>query len=137
MRAVVHLAAALALAALAFAIGRWLRDPSPGGPLVLLVCATAVFVAALRRLYRSGGLGRKQVAAAVVVEEPEPSDDRIDLNAADASVLQTLPGIGPVGARRIVEERESGGPFRTTGDLVRVAGFGPGRVRTLGPRVKV
>ena len=68
---------------------------------------------------------------------PEPPDDRIDLNAADASELQRLPGIGPVGARRIVEEREAAGPYRTVGDLVRVAGFGPSRVRGLMPRVKV
>ena len=61
---------------------------------------------------------------------PEPPDDRIDLNAADASELQRLPGIGPVGARRIVEERDAGGPYRTVGDLVRVAGFGPPGART-------
>ena len=140
MRAVVHLAAALALAALAFAVGRWLRDPSPGGPLILLLCATAVFAAAVRRLYSPGGLGRKRVVAAPIPEpepEPEPVDDRIDLNLADAAELQTLPGIGAVGAKRIVEERDEGGPFSTVGELVRVAGFGPGRVRALQARVKV
>jgi competence protein ComEA len=60
-----------------------------------------------------------------------------DLNAADAADLQRLPGIGPVGARRIVEERDAAGPYRTVGDLVRVAGFGPSRVRGLGGRLKV
>ena len=136
MRAVVHLATALAFAALAFAIGRWLRDPSAGGPLVLLICAAVVFGAAIRRLYAPGGLGRKR-AVAPPAPEPEPEDHRIDLNEADAAELQTLPGIGAVGARRIVEEREAGGPFTTVGDLVRVAGFGPSRVHSLGPRVKV
>jgi competence protein ComEA len=134
VRAVVHAAAALALAALAFAAGRWLRDPSPGGPLLILLGAAIVWVVAVRRLYRPGGLGR---AAVVAPPPPEPPDDRIDLNAADASELQRLPGIGPVGARRIVEERELGGPFRTVGDLVRVAGFGPSRIRGLGGRLKV
>jgi competence ComEA-like helix-hairpin-helix protein len=141
VRAVVHLAAALALAALAFAAGRWLRDPSAGGSLILLLCAIAVFAAAIRRLYGPGGLGRKRAAAAAPVPEPEPEpeppDGRIDLNLADATELQTLPGIGPVGARRIVEERDEGGPFSTVGELVRVAGFGPSRVRALQPRVKV
>jgi len=137
MRAVVHLATALAFAALAFAVGRWLRDPSPGGPLVLLICAAVVFGAAIRRLYAPGGLGRRRVVPEVESEPVELPDDRIDLNDADVSVLQTLPGIGPVGARRIVEEREAGGPFTTVGDLVRVAGFGPSRVHSLGPRVKV
>jgi competence ComEA-like helix-hairpin-helix protein len=135
VRAAVHVAAALALAALAFAIGRWLRDPSPGGSLLILLGAAILWVVAVRRLYRPGGLGRAPQPAPVM--PPEPPDDRIDLNAADASELQRLPGIGPVGARRIVEEREAAGPYRTVGDLVRVAGFGPSRVRGLLPRVKV
>jgi competence ComEA-like helix-hairpin-helix protein len=137
MRAVVHLATALAFAALAFAAGRWLRDPSPGGPLMLLICAAVVFGAAIRRLYAAGGLGRRRVVPELEPEPAELPDDRIDLNDADVSVLQTLPGIGPIGARRIVEEREAGGPFTTVGDLVRVAGFGPSRAHSLGPRVKV
>ena len=135
MRAAVHVAAALALAALAFAVGRWLRDPSPGGPVLIQLTAALLWVVAVRRLYRPGGLGRAPQPAAVM--PPEPHDDRIDLNAADASELQRLPGIGPVGARRIVEERDAAGPYRTVGDLVRVAGFGPSRVRGLTPRVKV
>jgi competence ComEA-like helix-hairpin-helix protein len=135
VRAAVHVAAALALAALAFAIGRWLRDPSPGGSLLILLGAAILWVVAVRRLYRPGGLGRAPQPAPVM--PPEPPDDRIDLNAADASELQRLPGIGPVGARRIVEERDAAGPYRTVGDLVRVAGFGPSRVRGLSGRVRV
>ena len=136
MRAVVHLAAALALAGLAFAFGRWLRDPSPGGSLLILLGASVLWIAAARRLYAPGGLGRAPVAAAPP-PPPEPPDDRIDLNAAEASELERLPGIGPVGARRIVEEREAGGAYRSVGDLVRVAGFGPSRVRGLSGRVRV
>jgi competence ComEA-like helix-hairpin-helix protein len=146
VRAVVHLAAALALAAIALAFGRWLREPAAGAPVIVLILAVIVWGAAVRRLYAPGGLGRRPARtgapAAVVAQEPEPVepeivDDRIDLNAADAAILQTLPGIGPVGARRIVEEREENGPFETVGELVRVAGFGPGRVHSLGPRVRV
>jgi competence ComEA-like helix-hairpin-helix protein len=136
VRATVHLAAALALAALAFAVGRWLRDPSPGGSLILLGAAI-LWVVAVRRLYGPGGLGRAPEPVAAQPVAPEPPDDRIDLNAADVSELQRLPGIGPVGARRIVEEREATGPYRTVGDLVRVAGFGPSRVRGLGAWLKV
>jgi DNA uptake protein ComE-like DNA-binding protein len=136
VRAAVHFAAALALAALAFAAGRWLRDPSPGGPLLILLGAAILWGVAVRRLYGAGGLGRAPVPVPVVVA-PEPPDDRIDLNAADAADLQRLPGIGPVGARRIVEERQAARPYRSVGDLVRVAGFGPSRVRGLSSRVRV
>jgi competence ComEA-like helix-hairpin-helix protein len=142
VRAVVHVAAALALAALAFTFGRWLRDPTPGGPVLLMLSAAILCVVAVRRLYAPGGLGRAPVAIAPPPPpepepEPESPDDRIDLNAAGPLELQRLPGIGPVGARRIVEERERGGPYRSVGDLVRVTGFGPSRVRGLSGRVRV
>jgi competence ComEA-like helix-hairpin-helix protein len=137
VRAAVHLATAFALAALAFAFGRWLRDPAPGGSLLILLGAAILWAVAARRLYAPGGLGRAPVVAAPPPLPPEPPDDRIDLNAAGAVELQQLPGIGPVGARRIVEERERGGPYRSVGDLVRVAGFGPSRVRGLSGRVRV
>jgi competence protein ComEA len=56
----------------------------------------------------------------------------VDLNSADVAELQTLPGIGPIAAARIVAERESGGPFGSVEDLVRVPGFGVAKVRSLG-----
>jgi competence ComEA-like helix-hairpin-helix protein len=136
VRAVVHLAAGLATAALAFAFGRWLRDPQPGGPLILLLAASLLYALALRRLYGAGGLGRRAEPVAVA-PPPPPPDERLDVNTASVSELQRLPGIGPVGARQIVEERELGGPYRSVGDLVRVSGFGPSRVRGLGGRVRV
>jgi competence protein ComEA len=44
------------------------------------------------------------------------------VNAADERTLAALPGVGATLARRIVEERESGGPYRGPDDLVRVRG---------------
>jgi competence protein ComEA len=49
----------------------------------------------------------------------------VDLNAATAPDLDALPGIGPVLAQRIVEHRESNGPFRTVEQLDDVPGIGP------------
>jgi competence ComEA-like helix-hairpin-helix protein len=142
VRPLIHLAAVLALAAVAVAFGRWLRDAEPGGPLIVLTATAVLCALALRRLYRPGGLGRAAVVrdvplAEVGLAEPPPAmDDRLDLNRASVTELRRLPGIGPVGAGRIVEEREANGPFRSVGDLVRVAGFGPSRVRGLGTRVR-
>jgi competence protein ComEA len=132
VRGLVHFAAVLALAAVAIALGRWLRDPQPGGPQLALLAAALLCGVALRRLYRPGGLGRRVEPEDV----PPPPDERLDLNAASAHELERLPGIGPVGAGRIVEEREANGPFRSVGDLVRVAGFGPSRIHGLGNRVR-
>lgn len=49
----------------------------------------------------------------------------MDLNRASAQELELLPRIGPTLARRIVEDREERGPFRTVSELTRVKGIGP------------
>jgi competence protein ComEA len=45
--------------------------------------------------------------------------------------LQTLPGVGPTLARRIVAHRETHGPFRTPADLLHVSGVGAKRYARL------
>lgn len=48
----------------------------------------------------------------------------INLNTATEDQLQTLPGVGPAIAARIVSDREANGPFETQEDLKRVSGIG-------------
>ncbi|HLU98618.1 MAG TPA: ComEA family DNA-binding protein [Thermobifida alba] len=64
-------------------------------------------------------------------------DGRIDLNAATAEQLQTLPGIGPVLARRIVEHRDSIGGFTSVEQLRDVTGIGDRRFDDLRDLVHV
>ncbi|NLF13778.1 MAG: ComEA family DNA-binding protein [Anaerolineaceae bacterium] len=52
-------------------------------------------------------------------------DGRINVNTAGAALLETLPGIGPSLAQRILEHRESNGPFESVQDLLAVPGIGP------------
>lgn len=52
------------------------------------------------------------------------ADQVLNLNRASATELDTLPGIGPVLAERIVADREANGPFASVEDLTRVAGIG-------------
>ncbi|MER6985359.1 ComEA family DNA-binding protein [Micrococcus luteus] len=49
----------------------------------------------------------------------------VDLNTADAAALQTLPGVGPAMAEKIIAHRESVGPFTGLQDLDAVSGIGP------------
>lgn len=51
-------------------------------------------------------------------------DDRININTAQPSELQRLPGIGPALAARIVAYREAWGPFGAIEDIVEVSGIG-------------
>jgi len=59
------------------------------------------------------------------------SDGLVNLNTADSTTLQTLPGIGPVTADKIVKDREVNGPYSNLEDLMRVSGIGPKRVEGL------
>jgi competence protein ComEA len=49
----------------------------------------------------------------------------LDLNQASAQDLEALPGIGPALARRIIDYRQSHGPFKNLDDLEQVSGIGP------------
>lgn len=61
----------------------------------------------------------------------------VDLNRADATLLQTLPGIGPATAAAIVEDRASNGPFASIEELERVPGIGPAKLAALRDLVTV
>jgi|HubBroStandDraft_1064217.scaffolds.fasta_scaffold294656_1 competence protein ComEA len=52
-----------------------------------------------------------------------PPAQPIDVNAADASSLEQLPGIGPSLAERIVQFRNVNGPFHSADELLDVAGM--------------
>ena len=58
---------------------------------------------------------------------------RIDINRARAADLELLPGVGPTLARRILEQRDTGGPFTAPEDLLRVRGVGPRTLDRLRP----
>lgn len=66
---------------------------------------------------------------------PPLSDERharlIDLNSATPAELELLPRIGPALAGRIVQDRETNGPFKSLDDLQRVKGIGPITVQRL------
>lgn len=55
----------------------------------------------------------------------------IDLNTASAGELETLPGIGPVFAARIIVDRDENGPYASVFDLQRVPGVGAQLVESL------
>jgi competence protein ComEA len=61
------------------------------------------------------------------LESGETSGAPIDINTATAAELETLPGIGPSTAQKIVEYREANGPFATIEDIKNVPGIGEGK----------
>ncbi len=61
----------------------------------------------------------------------------VDLNTADAAALDTLPGIGPVLAERIVAWRDENGPFTAVDELGEVSGIGPAVLEDVRDLVRV
>ena len=61
----------------------------------------------------------------------QKSDSRINLNTAASHELETLPGIGEVTARKIIRYREQVSPFYALEDLLRIEGFGEGKLADL------
>ena len=52
------------------------------------------------------------------------TDAKVNINTASAKELTTLRGVGPRVAERIVEYRETHGPFKKAEDLRKVEGVG-------------
>lgn len=48
----------------------------------------------------------------------------VNINVADSSGLQEIPGVGPVTAEKILEYRNSNGSFKSKEDLMNVSGIG-------------
>ncbi len=81
--------------------------------------------------------------AAVVVAAPVMSSSagagsnaqqtggKVNINTADQAQLDTLPGIGPAYAQRIIQYREINGPFKAIEDIKRVSGIGDKRFEQL------
>jgi competence protein ComEA len=68
---------------------------------------------------------------------PAVDDGLIALNHADAGELESLPGVGPVLAARIVAHRTQHGQFLTVEDLLDVSGIGESILERLRPHVRV
>ncbi len=50
---------------------------------------------------------------------------KVNINTADATALESLPGIGPALAQRILDYRQAQGPFARIEDIQEVSGIGP------------
>jgi competence protein ComEA len=61
----------------------------------------------------------------------------ININTADAALLDTLPGIGPAYAARIIDYRTVHGPFARTEDIQNVSGIGPSTYAEIAPLITV
>ena len=66
-----------------------------------------------------------------------PGDELVQVNTASTTELETLPGVGPVMAGRIVSHREQNGPFAVFEDLLDVPGIGEATLARLRPLIRI
>ncbi len=60
----------------------------------------------------------------------------IDINRADEKELERLPRIGPAMANRIIEYRNTNGPFKSVDDLTNVKGIGKKTLKLIKPYLR-
>ena len=91
-------------------------------------------------------IGNHAYGSEVVVQYDQPTDSSdgtstgeenssnvflVNINTASVAVLDTLPGIGPALAQRIVDYREANGPFESKEDLTNVSGIGKQKLKAI------
>ena len=68
-------------------------------------------------------------------ENSTSSGGLVNLNTASSDLLETLPGIGPVRAQAIVDDREQNGLFQSVEEVKRVRGIGSETYNAIRPLV--
>ena len=104
---------------------------------MLLSCLVGFFIG--RNFSRSNVEISTVIKATKPLDSTQPSDPSaptvpsgpIDINAADSALLQTLPGIGPTLAQRIIDYRNANGPFGSVYDLTEVSGIGLAKLESI------
>src|SRR5215208_2825074 len=75
--------------------------------------------------------GGSPVLATPLPEVVTTTTELININTATSAELDTLPGIGPTTAQKIIDYRDQNGPFINTEDIINVSGIGPGTYERL------
>lgn len=73
----------------------------------------------------------------LISEEEDSNSNIVNINEATQTDLETLPGIGPSLATRIIEYREENGRFKEIEDLKKVRGIGDSKFENIKEYIKV
>jgi competence protein ComEA len=65
------------------------------------------------------------------------STEKVNLNSATAEQLQTLPGVGPSIAKRILDHRTKNGKFNKIEEILNVKGIGEKKFQKMKDRLVV
>lgn len=107
--------------------------------IVVTVFALGLFFGLfLGRANRSAPISIQSIQATTEASVPvDLSDGKLNINTASAEGLMILPGIGSVLAQRIIEYRQTNGPFQAITDLLYVKGIGESTLYDIEKYIKV
>ena len=72
-----------------------------------------------------------------IVEETKESNKKININTATQSELESLTGIGPSTASKIIEYRKSNGKFKNIEEIKNVSGIGDEKYKKIQNEIEV
>lgn len=81
----------------------------------------------------NGNINKISEAGGAVVQ----GNSLVNINQADNKTLETLPGIGPAMAQRIIDFRKENGSFQSVDDLQKVKGIGKAKFAKIKDKVTV
>lgn len=108
-----------------------------------MLLLTLIFLSALALLYGKAADTAQGVDYTITITQREKetvtpeAPAPVNLNTATAQELDSLPGIGPVIAQRIIDYRVAHGSFRTVEELLNVKGIGEATLEQLRDLVSV
>ena len=108
----------------------------------ILILLTCIFAAFTLGLFAGRNLNRTPVQIhalpAVTAAPTEPAEETtptepeiININTATSEQLQTLPGIGPATAEKIIAYRGENGAYESVGELMNVSGIGEKKLEAI------
>ena len=110
---------------------------SEWGLLILTGIFLCLMTALLAFSYRGSDADYTITAQRNTADVTPAEDPPVNLNTAGMEELDTLPGIGPVLAERIIQYREEHGPFASVEELDEVKGIGASVLENIGDRATV
>ena len=75
------------------------------------------------------------IAAGASTAAPDPTGALVNINTATSEQLETLPGVGPVTAQKILDWRGAQGAFSSVDELLEIDGIGDKTLAEIAPHV--